>query len=98
MAHQQEQCKLVAQTYAEDALNLLKGTFALDAPADFELGSGSSFIEASESLGKTASNRFLCKLVIPVRGGIATRPAPVRRSTHLRNFPFHAAADPFPTC
>ncbi|MCK9986214.1 MAG: GntR family transcriptional regulator, phosphonate transport system regulatory protein [Azoarcus sp.] len=50
-----------------------KGTFVLDAPADYVLGSGTRFTETFESLGKTASSRILRKLVIPARGGIANR-------------------------
>ncbi|AAZ98254.1 Transcriptional Regulator, GntR family [Thiobacillus denitrificans ATCC 25259] len=50
-----------------------KGTFVLDAPADYVLGSGTRFTETFESLGKTASSRVLRKLVIPARGGVATR-------------------------
>ena len=50
-----------------------KGTFVLDAPADYLLGSGTCFTETFESLGKTASSRILRKLVIPARGGVATR-------------------------
>ena len=50
-----------------------KGTFVLDAPADYLLGSGTRFTETFESLGKTASSRILRKLVIPARGGVATR-------------------------
>lgn len=50
-----------------------KGTFVLDAPADYVLGSGTRFTETFESLGKTASNRLLRKLVIPARGGVARR-------------------------
>ena len=50
-----------------------KGTFVLDAPADYLLGSGTRFTETFESLGKTASSRILRKLVVPARGGVATR-------------------------
>ncbi|MHB1353404.1 MAG: phosphonate metabolism transcriptional regulator PhnF [Thiobacillus sp.] len=50
-----------------------KGTFVLDAPADYVLGSGTRFTETFESLGKTAGNRILRKLAIPARGGVATR-------------------------
>ena len=50
-----------------------RGTFVLDAPADYVLGSGSRFTETFESLGKTASSRILRKLVVPARGGVATR-------------------------
>ncbi len=50
-----------------------KGTFVLDGPADYVLGSGTRFTEAFETLGKTASNRILRKLVIPARGGVAAR-------------------------
>lgn len=50
-----------------------KGTFVLDAPTDYLLGSGTRFTETFESLGKTASNRILRKLVIPARGGVAKR-------------------------
>ncbi len=50
-----------------------KGTFVLDDPTDYVLGSGTRFTETFESLGKTASNRILRKLVIPARGGVATR-------------------------
>ena len=50
-----------------------KGTFVLDGPADYVLGSGTRFTENIESLGKTAGNRILRKLVIPARGGVATR-------------------------
>jgi GntR family transcriptional regulator, phosphonate transport system regulatory protein len=49
------------------------GTFVLDRPADYLLGSATRFTETFESLGKTASNRILRKLVIPARGGVATR-------------------------
>lgn len=50
-----------------------KGTFVLDAPADYVLGSGTRFTETFESLGKTASSRILRKLMIPARGGVANR-------------------------
>lgn len=50
-----------------------KGTFVLDTPADYVLGSGTRFTENFESLGKTASSRILRKLVIPARGGVANR-------------------------
>lgn len=50
-----------------------KGTFVLDSPADYVLGSGTRFTETFESLGKTASSRILRKLIVPARGGIATR-------------------------
>lgn len=50
-----------------------KGTFVLDGPADYVLGSSTRFTETFESLGKTASNRILRKLVVPARGGVATR-------------------------
>ncbi len=50
-----------------------KGTFVLEAPADYPLGSGTRFTETFESLGKTTSSRTLRKLVIPARGGVATR-------------------------
>ena len=50
-----------------------KGTFVLDGPSDYVLGSGTRFTETFESLGKTASCRILRKLVIPARGGVATR-------------------------
>lgn len=50
-----------------------KGTFVLDGPADYVLGSGTRFTETFESLGKTASSRILRKLVIPARGGVAAR-------------------------
>lgn len=50
-----------------------KGTFVLDGPADYVLGSGTRFTETFESLGKTASTRILRKLVIPARGGVAAR-------------------------
>jgi GntR family phosphonate transport system transcriptional regulator len=50
-----------------------KGTFVLDGPADYVLGSVTRFTENIESLGKTAGNRILRKLVIPARGGVATR-------------------------
>jgi GntR family phosphonate transport system transcriptional regulator len=50
-----------------------KGTFVLDGPTDYVLGSGTRFTETFESLGKTTSNRILRKLVIPARGGIAAR-------------------------
>lgn len=50
-----------------------KGTFVLDAPADYVLGSNTRFTENFESLGRTASSRTLRKLLIPARGGVATR-------------------------
>lgn len=50
-----------------------KGTFVLDGPADYILGSGTRFTETFETLGKTASSRILRKLLIPARGGVATR-------------------------
>ena len=50
-----------------------KGTYVLDAPADYLLASGTRFTETFESLGKTASNRILRKLVTPARGGVAAR-------------------------
>lgn len=50
-----------------------KGTFVLDALADYVLGRGTRFTETFESLGMTASNRILRKLVVPARGGVATR-------------------------
>lgn len=50
-----------------------KGTFVLDAPTDYVLGSHTRFTEIFETLGKTASSRILRKLVIPARGGVATR-------------------------
>ena len=50
-----------------------KGTFVLDGPADYLLGSNTRFTENFESLGKTASNRILRKLIIPARGGVAAR-------------------------
>lgn len=50
-----------------------KGTFVLDAPTDYVLGSGTRFTETFESLGKIASSRILRKLVIPARGGVAAR-------------------------
>ncbi len=50
-----------------------KGTFVLDGPADYVLGSGTRFTEAFETLGKTASNRIIRKLIIPARGGVAAR-------------------------
>jgi GntR family phosphonate transport system transcriptional regulator len=53
-----------------------KGTFVLDGPADYVLGSGTRFTETFESLGKTASSRILRKLVVPARGGCCHPPAP----------------------
>lgn len=50
-----------------------KGTFVLDGPADYVLGSSTRFTETFESLGKTASSRILRKLTIPARGGVARR-------------------------
>jgi GntR family transcriptional regulator, phosphonate transport system regulatory protein len=50
-----------------------KGTFVLDGPADYVLGSGTRFTETFETLGKIASSRILRKLIIPARGGIAAR-------------------------
>lgn len=50
-----------------------RGTFVLDAPADYVLGSGSRFTETFESLGRTAGTRILRKLEIPARGGVAAR-------------------------
>jgi GntR family phosphonate transport system transcriptional regulator len=50
-----------------------KGTFVLDGPTDYLLNSSTRFTETFESLGKTASNRILRKLVIPARGGVASR-------------------------
>jgi len=50
-----------------------KGTFVLDGPADYVLGSATRFTEAFEMLGKTASSRILRKLVTPARGGVAVR-------------------------
>src|SRR4030065_2368738 len=50
-----------------------KGTFVLDAPTNYLLGSGTRFTQTFESLGKTAGNRILRQLVIPARGGVATR-------------------------
>lgn len=49
------------------------GTFVLDAPADYVLGRGTRFTETFESLGKTPSSRIVRKLVIPARGGVASR-------------------------
>lgn len=50
-----------------------KGTFVLDGPADYILGSATRFTENIELLGKTPSNRILRKLTIPARGGVARR-------------------------
>ncbi|MEJ5269674.1 MAG: GntR family transcriptional regulator [Hydrogenophilus sp.] len=50
-----------------------KGTFVLDGPADYVLGSSTRFTETFESLGQTASSRILRKLTIPARGGVARR-------------------------
>lgn len=50
-----------------------KGTFVLDAPTDYVVGSRTRFTETFESLGKTASSRILHKLIVPARGGVATR-------------------------
>lgn len=50
-----------------------KGTFVLDAPADYVLGSSTRFTDTFESLGKAASSRILRKLVVPARGGVAAR-------------------------
>ncbi len=50
-----------------------KGCFVLDGPEDYLLGSKTRFTETFESLGKTASNRILRKLIVPARGGIASR-------------------------
>ena len=50
-----------------------KGTFVLDGPADYLLGSNTRFTETFESLGKTTCNHILRKLVIPARDGVASR-------------------------
>lgn len=50
-----------------------RGTFVLDGPVDYVLGRGTRFTETIESLGKTASSRILRRLVIPARGGVASR-------------------------
>lgn len=50
-----------------------KGTFILDKPADYLIGSHTRFTETFEALGKTASSRILRKMVIPARSGVATR-------------------------
>lgn len=50
-----------------------KGTFVLDAPTDYLLASGTRFTETFESLGKTPSSTIVHKLIIPARGGVASR-------------------------
>jgi len=50
-----------------------KGTFVLDSPADYLLGSVTRFTETFESLGKTTSSRILRKFIIPASGSVATR-------------------------
>jgi GntR family transcriptional regulator, phosphonate transport system regulatory protein len=50
-----------------------KGTLVLDSRADYPLGRSSRFTETFESMGKTAENRILRKLIIPARGGVAKR-------------------------
>jgi GntR family phosphonate transport system transcriptional regulator len=49
------------------------GTFVLDWLMDYMLGRGTRFTQAFEALGMTAGSRILRKLVIPARGGVATR-------------------------
>ena len=50
-----------------------RGTFVLDGPSNYSLGSDTRFTETFESLGKTASSRALRKLVITARGGVSAR-------------------------
>ena len=50
-----------------------KGTYVLDAPADFVIGKGTRFTEAFESLGKAAATRIQSKQVVPAREGVAGR-------------------------
>lgn len=50
-----------------------KGTFVLSGPDDYLLDTKTRFTETFESMGKTASNRILRKLLVPARGGVATR-------------------------
>lgn len=50
-----------------------KGTLVLDARADYPLGRSTRFTETFESMGKTAGNRILRKLIVPARGGVAKR-------------------------
>lgn len=50
-----------------------KGTFVLESPVDYIVGSATRFTETIESLGITASDRILHKLLIPARGGVASR-------------------------
>lgn len=50
-----------------------RGTFVLEAPADYVLGPGTRFTATFESLGMTARSRIIRKLVIPARGGVAAR-------------------------
>lgn len=49
------------------------GTYVLDGPADYVIGSATRFTEQIEALGKMASSRVLRKLVIAARGGVAER-------------------------
>lgn len=50
-----------------------RGTFVLDAPVDYAVGRETRFTELLESLGKTTASRVIRKIVIPARGGVATR-------------------------
>lgn len=50
-----------------------KGTFVLESPVDYHVGSATRFTEAIESLGMTPSDRVLHKQLIPARGGVAKR-------------------------
>lgn len=50
-----------------------RGTIVLDPPLDYAIGRTTRFTETLESVGRTARNKILRKLVVPARGGVAQR-------------------------
>lgn len=50
-----------------------KGTFVLETPLDYSLHHGSRFTETFESMGMTTDCKVIDSLIIPARGGVASR-------------------------
>jgi GntR family phosphonate transport system transcriptional regulator len=74
-----------------------KGTYVLEAPADFVIARGTRFTEAFESLGKAAATRVQSKQVVPARNGIADR-LKVAESTPVLWIESLRLADGRPVC
>lgn len=50
-----------------------RGTFVLDARLDYTVAPDTRFTETLEALGKSTASKIIRKLIIPARGGVATR-------------------------